>query len=334
MEKITLSILLWALGAAPILRAADTIMVADQTTLLDGAEEHAFGFAEGDQILIEIWPINGKKIRSARLIAQGDKNLFEAREFDNLTQGVAWAPAFGVYRLRLEEKGASKKLCRFVLRRIPKSEETRLFNTRIDWNYAQYPECQVRKRAVVTGHKIELAQISGQVTVPAGKLGIKKPVNAYFFSLPPHTQRWAYRISVGQAGAEARAQDAQKFSSLLKAGSLKALPVQPETALAAFALGVAIDLTVRSSAGDDVNYALVDETNLALFYDEKPYKAHMSQSRVAADAQRRYTPTEGSWYFAFRNPNWVNDIGVLVEIEAVVETPIYGVESWLEPLKP
>lgn len=334
MARIAWFILCFVVCVVGRARAADTILVADQTAMLDGIGEYAYGFAEGDQILIEIWPVNGKKIRSAALTAPSAQTLFEAREFDTLTLGVALAPTFGVYRLRLEEKGASKKICRFVLRRIPRSEATRLFNTRIDWNYALYPDCQVRKRSVVVGHKTELVQIGGQATVPAGKFGVKKPVNAYRFSLPPHTQRWAYRISVGQAGAEARAQDAQKFSSLLKTGALKALTVQPETALAAFAMGVAIDLTVKSSAGDDVSYALVDEANLSLFYEEKPHKAQMSQSRIAVDAQRRYAPTEGVWYFAFRNANWINDLSVQVEIEAVVETPVYGVESWLEPLKP
>ena len=168
----------------------------------------------------------------------------------------------------------------------------------------------------------------------ASKFYTKKPVNAYQFTLPPYTTRWAYRISVGQAVQEARRQDSDKLKQALKLGGAKIMVAEPETALAAFALGLTIDLTV-STAGEDVQYALLDWNNWLKFSTgETVYDAYIYQSGVSVDAQRRFTPLEGTYYFGLRSDNWVDDIDVSVDIEAITETPVFETEWYLEPVRP
>ena len=108
----------------------------------------------------------------------------------------------------------------------------------------------------------------------------------------------------------------------------RAAPVQPETALAAFALGMAIDLTT-SSSGEDVEYALVDAPNVPVFFDKGQYQAFIQQKGVSVDVQRRYAPLEGTYFFALRSDNWVNAIDVHVDIEAVTEEPVFAEELYL-----
>ena len=115
-------------------------------------------------------------------------------------------------------------------------------------------------------------------------------------------------------------------------GSAKLLGIEPQTALAAFALGMAIDMTV-SKSGEDVDYAITDWDNWQKFSTGQEYKAFMQQSTMSVDVQRRYTPLEGTYWFALRSDNWVDDINVSIEIEAVTEVPLFETELSLEPVK-
>lgn len=307
--------------------------VADQTFKLNGTVEYVYAFAEGDQVALMAEELTGKEIKAIEFMQYPDYNIFRAYELDTTLKKTILIPKTGVYMLRFQETGLSKKVCRFTLQRTPASAETARFKTRVEWDIREMPDYSVRKRAVETGKKVEVISLGGQVTVLASKFYLKKPVNVYQFSLPPNTIRWAYRISVGQATADARRSDADKLKSVLQSGAVKIMGVQPETALAAFALGAAIDMTV-STAGEDVEYAIVDYDNWTKFSENKPYKAFMQQSGISVDVQRRYTPLQGTYCFALKSDNWVDDINVQIDIEAVTEVPVFETEIYLEPVKP
>jgi len=103
--------------------------------------------------------------------------------------------------------------------------------------------------------------------------------------------------------------------------------------LGAFALGMALDMTV-STAGEDVEYALVDWDNWGKFSKGENYNAYIQQGGVSVDAQRRYSPLEGTWFFALKSDNWVDNINVTIEIEAITEVQLFATELYLEPQKP
>jgi len=310
-----------------------SIPVADQTFKLDGKSEFVYAFAEGDQVHLKVQELTSKSIRSVEFIHFPDHFVFRAYELDTALDKTIFIEKTGVYLLRFEEKGLSKKVCRFTLHRTPASAATARLNTRVGWDIWQNPQYAVRKRAVEVGKKTEVVSLGGQVTVPASKVYTKKPVGAYQFTLPPNTVRWAYRVSVGQATQEARRRDADKLKLALQTGAVKLMSIQPETALAAFALGATLDLTV-SAAGEDVEYAIVDYDNWTKFADSKNYTSFMQQGGVSVDVQRRYTPLAGTYFFALKNDNWVDDINVSIDIEAVTEVPVYETEIYLEPSRP
>lgn len=317
----------------PILMAAQApIPVADQTFRMDGEHEYAYAFAQGDQIALHIQLLVGRQVKTVEFVQHGGPTLFSTYALDSaLTQNIL-IPQTGIYLLRFRESGMGKKVCRFNLHRTPGSEQTKRMDNRVLWDIRQYPAFREQRRLVPSGKKTDTHALGGQVTVSGSKLGLKKPVGAYSFTLPPNTVSWAYRISVGQALTEARKKDADQLTSALNSGAAKLLPVLPETALAAFALGMAIDLTVPK-AGEDVEYALLTAENLPKFNKHEPYDAFIWQGGISVDVQRRYSPLQGSYFFAFRSDNWVDDITITVDIEAVTETPIYGEEIYLEPLK-
>lgn len=309
------------------------ILVADQTFKMDGRHEFTYALAQGDTAILTVQDLAGRQIKSVEFLQFPDNMIFRAYELDSLLDKRIVIPHTGVYQLRFSESGMSKKVCRFTLHRAPASAETGRFDTRVSWDVRQYPQYQVLHRSVIVGTRTDVVSLGGQATVPGSKFGIKKSVSNYQFTLPPHTVRWAYRLSVGQAAAEARRKDQEKFSQLLKQGAVKMASYQPETALAAFALGMAIDLTM-STTGENVEYVLLDGDNLNKFLKGEPYQAYIQQPSVAVDVQRRYSPLEGTWFFGLRNDNWVDDIVVSIDIEAVTETPVYQTESYLEALRP
>jgi len=314
--------------------SAFTQQVADQTFKLDGASEHYYAFAEGDQIQLHVQELTGKKIKSIEFSQYPEGHLlFRAYELDSMLKKTILIPKTGIYLLRFYETGLNKKVCRFTLHRSPGSTETTRFDTQLNWDVKGNPTFRIGKKSVQSGKKTEIVSLGGQATVSSSKFYLKKPVNAYQFTLPPNTRQWAYRIAVGQAVQEARQQDAQKLKQVFHGGAAKLMGVMPETALAAFALGMAIDLST-SKSGEDVDYAVVDWDNWQHFSKGEHYSAFMQQTGVSVDAQRRYAPLEGTFFFALRSDNWVDDITVNIDIEAVVETPLFETQMYLEPEKP
>jgi len=317
-----------------LLIAQSAIPVADQTFKLDGASEHFYAFAEGDQIQLQVEELTGKKIKSIELSQYPEGHLlYRAYELDSVLKKTILIPKTGIYLLRIYETGLNKKICRFTLHRNPGSTETTRFDTQLNWDVKETPTFRIGKKSVQSGKKTETVSLGGQATVNSSKFYLKKPVNAYQFTLPPNTRQWAYRIAVGQAVQEARQQDAQKLKQAFQGGAAKLMGVMPETALAAFALGMAIDLST-SKSGEDVDYAVVDWDNWQHFSKGENYSAFMQQTGVSVDAQRRYAPLEGTYFFALRSDNWVDDITVSIDIEAVVETPLFETQMYLEPEKP
>ena len=96
---------------------------------------------------------------------------------------------------------------------------------------------------------------------------------------------------------------------------------------------MAIDLTV-SKSGEDVDYAITDWDNWQKFSNGQDYQAYMTQASTSVDVQRRYAPLQGTYWFALKSNNWVDDINVTIEIEAVTEVPVFEMELFLEPVKP
>jgi hypothetical protein len=298
---------------------AQPIPVADQTFKVDGTHEYAYAFAEGDEIDVYVHLIAGRRLKTVELVLLPDQPVFRSYELDTLLHKTIPIQQTGLYVLRV------------TLHRKPGNLENARFDTRITWDWRAHPQYTISTREVPAGYKTEVVPLGGQVTVSGSKFGFKKTTNFYQFTLPPSTVRWAYRIAVGQSALEARQKDASKITGALKIAAAKTLGFEPQSALAIYALGLAIDMSV-SSAGEDVEYALVDGANLPLYLDGKKYDTYIYQPGISVDVQRRYSPLAGTYYFGLRNRNWVDDINVNVEIEAVTETPQFAREIYLSPL--
>lgn len=311
------------------INAQSPIPVADQTFKVDGVHEYFYAFAEGDRLDLNIQLIAGRRLKTVEIIGWPENLLFRSYELDTSLIKQVVAPQTGVYLLRITEQGMGKKICRFQLSRTPASPLTAKVDTRVNWDVKTKGTWQVHRRQVPAGKKTEIFSVGGQVSVAGSGMGLKNNRTSYRFDLPANTVRWAYRIGVSQSVQEARRRDAEQFNQLVQKGSTKLMAYQPETALAAFALGMAVQMTT-STAGEDIEYAIVDPTNLQKFMKgEDKYDAWIWQGAVSVDTQRRYSPLAGSYAFALKNNNLVDDVDVTLDIEAVTETPLFEEEIFL-----
>jgi hypothetical protein len=327
MNKAILALFCCLLASAALMAQS----VADQTFKVDGVHEFHYAFAEGDKVDLMIQLIAGRRLKTVELIGLPANTLFRSYELDTALTKSITIPQTGAYLLRITEQGFGKKICRFTLHRTPSSPATARMDTRINWDIKTQKGWQVLHRAIPAGLKTDIHSMSGQVTVSGNGMGLKKNRTSYRFDLPANTVRWAYRIGVSQSVQDARKRDADQFNELVRKGSAKIMAVSPETALAAFALGMAVQMTT-STGGEDIEYAIVDPTNLQKFMDgADKYDAHIWQGSVSVDAQRRYAPLAGKYAFALKNNNLVDDVNVSIEIEAVTETPLFEEETYLAP---
>lgn len=327
-------IFILALTAQVAASAQQSIAVADQTFKVDGTHEYFYGFAAGDKVDLHISLIAGRKLKVVELIGLPENTIYRSYELDTSLLKEILIPQTGVYLLRITEQGLGKKICRFTLARTPASTATAHMDTRIWWDAKLRPAWTEKRRQLRVGTKTESVSIGGQVMVSGSGMGLKQNRTSYRFELPPNTTRWAYRIGVSQEVQEARRRDAEAFQRLVNQGATKLMAFQPETALAAFALGAAVNMTT-STGGEDIEYAITDPANLQKFIDgADKYDAYIWQGSISVDAQRRFAPLAGAYSFALKNNNLLDEVNVTVEIEAITETPVFEEEIYLEPQQP
>lgn len=311
----------------------DTVLVADLTFKVNGISDFYYAFAEGETVFMEYHPLVGNGLKFISFSKHPDgQALYSDFNPDSVKTSVLPIAETGIYQLQLKEKGAGSKLCRVVLRKI-QSKLYPQFNNNLSWNAANNPAFTLDKTSKQVGKNTEIHSLGGSVVVSANKFGFKSPKNVYRFSLPNQTARWAVRISVGQEGNESRKKDNEQLSLEIKKASTKLFGIEPTTGLAAFALGMSIDM-MNSKSGEDVSYDLLDEANAQLFLSAKPYKSFFTQTGISVDAQRfENINLPSGLAIALKSDNFLDDINVTVDIEAIVETPII-IDNWyLSPIK-
>lgn len=329
MHRCLLLILTFAISFQS--HGQERVLVADQTFKVEGVHEYYYAFAEGDLIELEVGLLAGNRLKKVAFLALPDLVIYSNYDLDTVVVVRVRASFTGVYLLRITEQGIGKKVCHFAIHRTALGPSTAKMDTRVSWDIKNQGQWTVEKRHLEAGKKAESFSLSGRVAVPAVKIGLVSNRVAYRFELPPNTTRWAYRVGVSQLAKESQRKDAEAFADLTKKGAMKLMAFQPQTALAAYAMGVAIQVTT-STSGEDIEYALVDAANLERFMrGENQYDAYIWQGSVSVDAQRRQQPLAGGYAFVLKNNNLIDNVDVMVEIEAIIETPVFEEEIFLAP---
>lgn len=322
----------------------ELIDVTDQTIKLGGfkEEELYFGFATGDKIIFNFNEANNKELTEIEIIEYPNNSKFsdyKTKQIENKTISVTTQ---GVYIFRFKNAALAGRICKVKIQRIPASEETKNFNSSVTWETRQETTYNTYTKDVIVGYDTTYTQKTKKVLVNTEQkeeLIFEKPQRVHsitnsngnkttlFFTLPQNevtlykTKKvisWAYWVGVGEEANQAWKQNSQIISDIAK-GSASYFT----TPLGALAVGAITDLMIPK-IGEDVYYAIADQTNKDLFLSGYQYKIY-DQGKGVAGYRKFSDPSvcQGTYFVLLSNDNLMLGIDATVKVIAIIETNTY-----------
>jgi hypothetical protein len=324
MKLLTLALLLFSSFWACSQEAVELI----ESTLKLGISEEKefyFGFAEGDQIVLNVEVIKGKSLGEVEVIEYPNFTKFTDYETKKITDKKFQVSKDGIYKFRFTNKGMLGKICKIHIQRIPLNEYTKDFNSEVYWKTfydTTYQTVQEKylERSDTTYSDFYSAtpQISSQ-----NALNGNKPYQVISFDLPKNTIAWSFYIGVGSKGEEEYDRARRDF---IKAGSKVALAIPGWGPMAALAL-TGVNYMAQVQGEDNVKYYfLSSQEDAQLFSSNQPFKRYKAGD-IINEASQMKAPLSGPVYIGLYNDNTIDPILVTVKASAVIITQVYGMRS-------
>lgn len=307
----------------------ESIEVCDKTFKVSALSEEIFyyGFAEGDKMVFSLKEINGKEIKEVE-IAEYPQSIkfsdFKAKKIENKQITVNKK---NIYKFRIYNSSLGSRLCKIKVQRIPSNENTKNFNTTVNWIEKQETSYNTYTKEVIVGYETkyetkirkELVKIDTIFTqlfdknlrvhseMAVGKTQytyatVELPANSYFPNqINPYKTTevisWSYWLGVGQKSKEEYERTNQNFKSGISTiGALTG-----HTALAALAV-TGISMFANTNVGDNVNfkfYGLQNGKEIIIDY-----------GNVISAAGRNDKITQGAFSVQLFNDNFKDGIDV------------------------
>lgn len=288
-------------------------------------KEFYFGFAEGDEIVLNVEVIKGKSLGEVEVAEYPNFTKFADYETKKITDKKFQVSKDGIYKFRFTNKGLLGKICKIHIQRIPLNENTKNFNSEVYWKtlydttYQTVQEKYLeRSDTTYSDFYSGTPQISSQ-----NALNGNKPYQVISFDLPKNTIAWSFYIGVGSKGEEEYDRARTDF---IRAGSKVALTIPGWGPMAALAL-TGVNYMAQVQGEDNVKYYfLSSQEDAQLFSSNQPFKRY-KVGDVINEASQMKTPLSGTVYIGLVNDNTIDPIQVTVKASAVIVTKVYGMRS-------
>ncbi len=327
------------------LPAQQPVEVTEQTLKIGGLkeEEFYFGFAAGDKIVLNFKEVDNKELKEIEIVEYPNNPRYADYKVTFLENKTIEVPKQGVYIFRFKNTALTGRICKIKVQRIPASAETAHFNTSVTWEDRDETTYKTYTKEVIAGYDTTYIQKTKKVLVKTEQkeeLIFDKPQRVHSnanlsnhnktslsFKLPLHqispykttkVIAWAYWVGVGKEANLAWKQNAQIIKNIVK-GAVAYFT----TPLGALAAGVVTDLATPK-AGEDVYYAIANQTNKDLFVAGQKYTVYDQGKGVAG--YRKFTEPslcQGTYYVLLSNDNLVQAIDATVKVVAILETNVY-----------
>lgn len=313
------------------------------------AEEVFYSFAAGDKILLTVEEANGNTIDEVTVLEYPDTYKYKGHDIKKEKNREFIVSNKAVYKFRFNNTANELRVCNVKIQRVPASKQTENFNTAVKWKTVQdttwntltkdiivgYDTLNVQKvrKAVVFEKKYEEVVLDKNQRVDSrATLGQSKASVA--FALPTNylakdeTKKiiaWAYWVGVGEESNEFWKQNRK-----IIVGAVQGATTIFTSPLGGIAAGAVTNLMLPTN-GEDVEYALVNEQNNKLFFQDKTYRSFDSGKGVAA--YKRFVDAnilQGKFYIALTNDNYVQPIDVNVKVSAIIEHIKYKDEKYID----
>ena len=325
--------------------AQTPVTVCDQTIKIGGTGEENlyYGFAEGDQIILEFE--SDKELKEIQVFELVEKN--SSQKYSNFkatsAQTTIYVPQKAVYQFRFKNGAVAGRICKIKIQRIPESEATQRFNTGwkfktlYDTTYVPYTQDSLvgydslwykeTVREEISSYLVEEDLLPGgrPITIrsegiiqhdnPREFVQIRLPQNENTTYMTKKVKAWAYWIGVGPTAESffSKNKDAVKSSISTIAGITNPI--------AGLAVGAVTDLIIPSGETiDPVRYAITDYENKGLFMTGNTYSYidyGFGKGGTGRFTNQRYC--QGTYYICLKNDNIHDRIDVTVKAIAVIE---------------
>ena len=228
----------------------------------------------------------------------------------------------GIYVFKLTNSALIGRVCKIKIQRVPKSKETRDFNTTVYWrDEIDTTYTDIEEKYLINADTI-INNITDQVAKVHSSTNIEGNKTSFNFTLPANTVAWSYYIGVDQASQQVFADATQKITDA--AGDIVS-QMPGYGPLAALALnGTSYLVSVQS--GENVEYWFVDRINHGLFNADQNFR-YFKHGNVINDFSRMTDPLHGQYFLCLYNDNMFQAVDVVVKITAVCINEEWGTRT-------
>jgi hypothetical protein len=319
--------------------AQTKLNVAELSLKIDAKSTQSvyYGFAEGDQILLNFESLDKKELKSIEIIEYPSSVKYKNLDVSIIKDLKLYVTRSAVYEFRFyNSAGAKGRTFKVNIQRIPKGYETLTFNTSVKWvlpsDTIKLPKPKRLLEKVDTSVVTVLDRIERVYPKMSSNgsneswVNFNLPKNEYLPNAEAPLQSkeilsWAYTINVGPSGS-AWYNDANKKATtkgLVAAGTATGLVPASYGALALLAIE-GVSVFAAAPEGDNINFEL-----LTLVDNIKNLKLGEGNTVVANG--REINKTQGSFSFKFTNDNMMASVDVDIKVVAIVLHKTYKLET-------
>jgi hypothetical protein len=283
-----------------------------------------YGFAAGDEIIIDFATDNKKGTQQIEVMEYGNKSIvYSNKQFQTLDGIRIRVPRSNVYKFEFATNHLFDRSCKVCIRRIPVADSTKNFNCAVTWKTIYDTTFTVveEKRKISSKYEpvtlqtpIDFFVNSGSnAAFKGGKSRIALPI-----MLPANTVSWYYSFAATRNNntVQATKSTMKLFSELTR------LIDQTGT------LSFGVNVLTQPPGANYCDIYLLDETNRAPFLnkDEGKWRIFSEGSRenlMSGIVQVRNCCTGNNFYLGIKNPDSGYGIAVMIEIVAIVEKAVF-----------
>lgn len=227
----------------------DTIDVVEKTIKISGIsrETEYYGFAEGDRVIFSLTVENRKDLKDITISEYPNSVKFADHTTDKVQNKILNISRNSVYVFEYYNSNISGRTINVKIQRIPKSENTKFFNTNVKWINKVDTVYSARENTYLVSSDTSIVEVIDSKVRVHSQTNLDNPNKTIVdFTIPTNTVKWTYWIGVGTEGQQAFQQDQANFS---RSGAKIIGSINP---LAGLAFGL-ITMT-HANVGENVKY--------------------------------------------------------------------------------
>jgi hypothetical protein len=308
----------------------ESINVADLNFRMTAMSTHqlAYGFAEGDKIIINYSEERGKKLKNFEVIAYQGPKMYSDFNVFTIEKKEITIQKTGIYIFNFENSSLARRICSFKVDRIPASENLISFNTTVRERTITDTTYTVRQERYVKSEAYKVKEISknqhffvnsgSNAMFKGGKSRVALP-----FNLPANTVKWYYKVSSFRDSAlvQSTSEQINLVADLSK--------LIDETG----GLNFVIDQLGKPPGADYCDVYLLDHSNSSLFLNKNDFSNYPIGTReniIAGNVEVGNRFAE-QMYLGIKNPDPSHGINVLVSIASIVLEQEIDIREIKEP---